>query len=80
MRDGELGMVYYNWRYFDTKYGRWNSRDHHETYANSCLYCYCKNNPLYYTDYLGLWFPKRHKDLTKDSIREIELKDNNKKI
>ena len=79
MRDGELGMVYYNWRYFDTKYGRWNSRDHHETYANSCLYCYYKNNPLYYTDYLGLWFTKRHRYLTKNSIRQIELKDTNRK-
>ena len=51
MWDAELGMVYYNWRYYDALAGCWGTRDKKLDLAN--LYCYCKNS-IYSIDYNGL--------------------------
>ena len=51
--DGELGMVYYNWRYYNSLFGRWISRDfvfYHHNY-----YYYIKS-PLWGIDIIGNCF------------------------
>ena len=72
--DRELNLVYYNWRYFNVNSGRWLSRDYKESFSESSLYCYCKNAPLYNTDFLGLWLGYRHEIITKESIGDVEFK------
>ena len=47
--DNELGMVYYNWRYYKVKTANWNSRDRVE---NTNLYYL--QNPILFTDIMGL--------------------------
>ena len=51
--DAETGLVYYNYRYYSPKLGRWLRRDpikgHNETYT-----LFVKNTPLNQVDYLGL--------------------------
>ncbi|MDO5465119.1 MAG: RHS repeat-associated core domain-containing protein [Akkermansia sp.] len=49
--DSELGLVYYNWRYYNTVVGRWNSRD--KVY-NDNLYQFTRNNATFIIDELGL--------------------------
>ena len=52
--DGELGMVYYNWRYYNTMQGRWISRDKSITLFDILnLYKYSSNSPCCHTDTLG---------------------------
>ena len=48
--DSELGMVYYNWRYYSPKSGRWESRDFLES---SSSYEYIENTPHYAIDIIG---------------------------
>ena len=50
--DSELGMVYYNWRYYDALVGRWMTSD--PTYPLSNLYAYVNNSTNYNVDRLGL--------------------------
>lgn len=55
VRDEELGMVYYNYRYLNTLDGRWISRDFiEEDFAHNVL-SFLFNNPLIYIDFLGLY-------------------------
>ena len=51
--DEELGLVYYNWRYYNTQDGKWLSRDLLGEYAADNLYSMAKNS-LIYLDLLGL--------------------------
>lgn len=51
MWDSELGLVYYNWRHYNTLDGRWNGRDKKE---GKCLYAYTDNLPIVRWDKLGL--------------------------
>ena len=52
--DDELGLVYYNYRYYNPQNGRWVSRDPiGEFYARN-LYEFVNNNPLIRFDYIGL--------------------------
>ena len=52
--DGETGLVYYNYRYYSPKMGRWIKRDQLEELAGYNL-CVCVNNNLVmYYDSLGL--------------------------
>lgn len=52
--DAPLGLVYYNWRYYNTQDGKWIRRDPKGYKASLNYYGYVHNNPLN-TDYLGLW-------------------------
>ena len=51
--DAELGMVYYNFRFYNPRDGRWTSRDLVEE-ENGNLYELLTNRPLQDTDILGL--------------------------
>ncbi len=52
--DNELGMVYYNWRYYNPLSGRWFQRDFlNETNFGNFLYTYASNN-MFKFDVLGL--------------------------
>ena len=51
MWDSELGLVYYNWRYFSPNFGRWISGDYiRDGYS---VYNYARNG-IMYVDVLGL--------------------------
>ena len=51
--DAETGLVYYNYRYYNPRDGRWTRRDPvGEEMGN--LYCYIDNDVIEDTDYLGL--------------------------
>lgn len=49
MYDEELGLVYYNYRYYNPLEGRWLSRD----LASADNYVFCHNAPTVFFDYLG---------------------------
>jgi RHS repeat-associated protein len=53
--DDDLGLVYYNYRYYSPKLGRWLSRDPIEEQGGLNLYGFCGNGPYDATDALGLW-------------------------
>ena len=56
MYDAELGLVYYNFRYYDPQDGRWTRRDPRKTLSNTIgLYRYCSNDSIRRNDNLGLW-------------------------
>ncbi len=54
----ETGLYYYGARYYDPEVGRFLTRDYlkgeHENPQSLNLYSYCLNNPLRYTDPVGL--------------------------
>ena len=54
VRDNELGMVYYNWRYYNAIAGRWTGRDLLIEGIEKHLYKYCNGNTANNTDILGL--------------------------
>ena len=51
--DGRLDLVYYNYRHYDPKKGRWNRRDKKEEEGGLNLLVFVKNNPLGENDFLG---------------------------
>ncbi len=52
--DAELGLVYYNYRYYNPLDGRWTRRDPAEPVLLEAAYVYMKNSSLVDSDYLGL--------------------------
>ena len=52
--DEEAGLVYYNYRYYSPKMGRWIKRDQLEELAGYNLYVCVNNNLVMYYDSLGL--------------------------
>ncbi|WP_261979720.1 RHS repeat-associated core domain-containing protein [Akkermansia muciniphila] len=52
--DDELGLVYYNYRYYNPQNGRWISRDPMTEKESYLLYGYVNNMPTLYSDELGL--------------------------
>ena len=52
--DDELGLVYYNYRYYNPQDGRWESRDPMTEKETCLLYGYVNNMPTLYSDELGL--------------------------
>ena len=55
MYDAELGLVYYNFRYYNPRDGRWTRRDPVARMNTFNLYTYCKNNLISRYDILGLY-------------------------
>lgn len=54
MWDEEIGLVYYNWRYYNAMTGRWISRDKATSLFEILnLYKYSSNSPSCFTDTLG---------------------------
>lgn len=54
MNDGELALVYYNYRYYNPIDGRWINRDPIAEEGGWNLYRYILNNPTFLKDYIGL--------------------------
>ena len=52
--DGETGLYYYGYRYYDPETGRWLSRDPIEEQGGLNLYAFVRNNGVNRIDYLGL--------------------------
>ena len=55
--DRDLGLVYYNWRYYNVRSGRWNTFD---SIDKQKLYDYCRNSTIITFDYLGLIPPPEY--------------------
>ena len=55
--DDELGLVYYNYRYYNPQNGRWISRDPAEEEKTNNLYWFVRNNPPNTFDILGRQCP-----------------------
>lgn len=54
MHDAELGLVYYNYRYYNPTNGRWTRRDPIGDKFYNNLYAYTVNKSTFYYDVLGL--------------------------
>ena len=52
--DDELGLVYYNYRYYNPQNGRWISRDPIGEEESNNLYRFSDNSSIIYCDILGL--------------------------
>ena len=63
--DDETGLVYYNYRYYNAKLGRWIKRDSIEEEGGINLYTIVGNNIISQIDYLG----KSCSDSTIDILR-----------
>ena len=50
-KDNDLGLVCYNWRYYNTMEGKWNQKDFIFSQFNSYIYC---NNMMNSIDFRGL--------------------------
>ena len=64
MGDKEVGLNYYNWRYYNTRDGRWVGRDMLE---QTNLYTYGLSNPTFSYDIKGMDFSY--------ALHEMDLKD-----
>ncbi len=51
--DNKTNLVYYNYRYYNPKIGRWLSRDPIQENGGINIYGFVNNNPNYYYDHLG---------------------------
>jgi len=54
--DGESGLVYYGYRYYNPSTGRWLRRDPIEELGGSNLHCFAQNDPQKFVDPYGLRF------------------------
>jgi RHS repeat-associated protein len=52
--DQETALIYFGYRYYDPKVGRWISPDPAGILDGPNLYAYAHNNPMKYVDYFGL--------------------------
>ena len=52
--DDETELIYYNYRYFSPKLGRWIKRDPINEYGGVNIYCFVANNPISDWDWNGL--------------------------
>ena len=53
MFDGELGLVYYNYRHYNPHDGKWTTRDPIGIEGGWNLYRFALNTPVRKSDYLG---------------------------
>ena len=56
--DEESGLHYFRNRYYDSTHGRFLSRDPMGYADSHCLYQFCNNNPINYTDPMGEFWPE----------------------
>jgi RHS repeat-associated protein len=73
--DGETGLGYWGYRYYDPRTGRWTSRDPIEEVADYNLSRACANTPVAIYDALGLWGAGRtvQKSWYDDKIRHLTI-------
>ena len=67
--DTELGLVYYNYRHYNSKDGKWLGRDNEKYSIN--LYEYCKSNPAIFIDKYGLYIDHQYPKNVVDYISKI---------
>lgn len=80
--DGETGLLYYGYRYYQSSTGRWISRDPQEEEGGANLYVHTDNSPVGRVDLLGLeWKVKREGQDTapatcdcKDTVDDLAKK------
>ncbi len=53
VRDREIELVYYNWRYYNMLNGKWIGRDYWELKSAQNLYSYANNQPTLSFDFMG---------------------------
>lgn len=68
--DDELGLVYYNYRYLNTREGRWIGRDPIFEKGGSNLYAFLKNSPTLFTDLHGLQPSDNFSEEAKEFIKK----------
>lgn len=66
--DGDLGLVYYNYRYYNVLDGRWINRDPMAENAGFNLYCFVNNTLL--LDWLGLDIIPSKKECIDKGLKE----------
>jgi RHS repeat-associated protein len=71
--DSETGLYYYRARYYSAKLGRFLQRDTEELDDLFSLYAYCLNNPINYTDPLGLFYAHDHMSITKSAAKDEDF-------
>ena len=72
--DDELGLVYYNYRYYNPQNGRWISRDPADEQSGWNLYIFVKNNTCLYSDTLGL-SEDSETECCKDGVKYSKIAD-----
>ena len=72
--DDELGLVYYNYRYYNPQNGRWISRDPADEQSGWNLYIFVKNNTCLYSDTLGL-SEDAETECCKDGVKYSKIAD-----
>ena len=72
--DDELGLVYYNYRYYNPQDGRWISRDPVDEQSGWNLYIFVKNNTCLYSDTLGL-SEDAETECCKDGVKYSKIAD-----
>ena len=72
MWDRELGEVYYNWRYYNIKDGKWTSYD---IKRNHNLYAFCSNASSINYDILGLSIANSDENSQYLNLPEVSLDD-----
>ena len=72
--DDELGLVYYNYRYYNPQNGRWISRDPADEQGGWNLYIFVKNNTCLYSDTLGL-SEDSETECCKDGVKYSKIAD-----
>lgn len=72
--DHELALVYYNYRHYNPKDGRWLSRDPQAEKGGENLYGFVNNSPVNAQDYLGLGIIKCIKKWLgfKDDLDDVD--------
>ena len=67
--DDELGLVYYNYRYYNPKDGRWLSRDILGEMHTQNNYAFMKNHAIFRFDLLGMY---EYDEETKRQTKQFE--------
>lgn len=67
--DEETNLVYFGYRYYQPLTGRWLGQDPIEEEGGINLYAYVTNNPVSFTDPLGLWKPDAHAAIIQQTFR-----------
>jgi len=71
--DGESGLVYYGYRYYNAGTGRWLIRDPMGENGGIALFGFVDNQPQNAVDALGLFSSKYHEEITRAALSKFGL-------